>query len=207
MPQSEKQQAFDLSQFKQKITPEGKEPLEYYAYRMDGDNDNNIPHIAKNIDLYEPACCDYLYINDHCKEAILIEDTNLVKKLKREITTAKQSTTQNNIKTDLIQKLIRKENCIKVYGSCIILDRLKQKYTQINDTLVDKNLFFWFVINDGINSDIRAYDNIISSLKDSFRNSLAQTKLVKKTRVLILNQLKAELKKREHNKKHQHYEY
>ena len=206
MSHSEKLQPFDLSQFKQKIKPEEQNALEYYAYRMDGDQHNKVPHMAESIDL-KPACCDYLYINDRCKEIILIEDTHFKKTVDRitqelGVSESNENTLneQDNTKIKFIKKLISKENYLKVYGSCIILDRLKLTYKQFADTLVEKDLVFWFIINDDVDN-IPAIDNIIQSwqLKQRFA-SLVEIGLVKKTKVLILKQLKEELRRRENNK-------
>ena len=91
----------ELSKFKEKIQLEGcKEPLDIYAYRMDGNQKKNIPEMAKRADLGTPFCCDYLYIpnnnNDDEQLAILIEDTQLLKQWKKE----KQEYDLNERKTE-----------------------------------------------------------------------------------------------------------
>ncbi len=75
----------DLSKFEEKIHLEGcEEPLNIYAYRMDGNQKKNIPEMAKDADLGTPTCCDYLYVSNNNQLAILIEDTQLVTHWKNE---------------------------------------------------------------------------------------------------------------------------
>ena len=208
-----------LSDFKEKIQPAGcEEALDVEAYRMDTEpKDTNIKNMGYYADLGTPYCCDYLYIKDN--KAILIEDTQLAKHLKKEKTRflkfnkEKQKKAQQmaidlpgstandyydpKVEKERIKSFLLKENCLKVYGALLILCRLAQKHEKIANELKDKNFEFWFVIND--EDDIKAIDNLDVEpfLREELKNSLAGgiggTVLVKTTQIFLLTKFKEQI--------------
>lgn len=183
-----------LSLFKEKITikiyPKGeKRELNIFAYRMDGNEDKNIPKMAKYTnDLSGPSCCDYLYVDGEKNKAILIEDTNLNTKVK-ELRDQLKGLSIKDCKTH-IEKLLSQENCLKVYGSRLILCLLERRYTEISKELGGKKHSFFLVIND-MQSGIKAIDNM--NLKQSLKDTLGGTGLVKEIKLLPPGKLEEEL--------------
>ena len=108
----------DLSKFKEKMCPAGNhQALDVFAYRMDGND--KIKPMATYADLGTPSCCDYLYI-DNNKRTVLIEDTHLGKQIENFKLELKTFTEEQREKEFFrVKKLLKQENCLKVYGACL----------------------------------------------------------------------------------------
>ena len=188
----------DLSLFKEKIKPEGKQPLNKSAYRMDG---TESPRMAECAGLGTPSSCDYLYIKG--KNASLIEDTNLGEKLKtiqfkvKDLENKQKENKLFRAKTILMQKYN-----LKIYGSLLILCRLSQKHKLVTKELQNIDFYdFFLVINDEDN--IKAIDTeeikgILDFLKEKLRESLTGqlkggAQLINKVKVLFVEQLEENL--------------
>lgn len=183
----------DLSKFKEKMCPAGNhQALDVFAYRMDGND--KIKPMATYADLGTPSCCDYLYIDNN--KTVLIEDTHLGKQIKNFFKLELKPSTEEQREKEF-KKLLRQENCLKVYGALLILCRLAEKHKHISKELKGKEFSFWFVIND--EEDIKAMDNmeVVDFLKKTFKTALGGTlssaKLVRETKVLFLSELRKEL--------------
>lgn len=176
----------DLSKFKEKMCPAGNhQALDVFAYRMDGND--KIKPMATYADLGTPSCCDYLYIDNN--KTVLIEDTHLGKQIENFKLELKTFTE----KELFVKKLLKQENCLKVYGALLILCRLSEKHKNISKELKGKEFSFWFVIND--EEDIKAMDNmeIVDFLETALKGTLRGAKLVRETKVLFLSELRKKL--------------
>ena len=190
--------SIDLSQFLEEITLSVGEKIPgVYAYRMDGDK-----NMAKYADLGTPSCCDYLYFNNDTT-ATLFEDTCFGQTLKsklREIELLNINNENKNFKEYFKKTLIevlKKDICIKVYGSFIILCRLEKKHQNIAEQLADRGFSFWFIINDE-EGDIPAIDHLgidmlQTDLKETLEGTLTGAKLVKNIKVLFKRCFKKKL--------------
>ena len=127
------------------------------AYCLDGDdfkgdNSKNLPMIAG---LGACSCCDYFCPTDDC--VILIEETQLIAK-------------KNNLKetygadVKIISEEIRKENYLKVYGSLLVLCRLKSQCATVNNMVKDKPYKFYLIASDGTLQDSMFMGGVQSKL-------------------------------------------
>ena len=196
-----------LSLFKEPVTPQGHSSLDIQAYRMDSSGGSKkvsaMAEYAGLNKLNKPFCCDYLYIKN--QQAVLIEDTHLeataqnilqeLKNEKDEYSGFDDITSHNKAKQRYIKQFIRKEYCLKVYGSLLILCRLTQKYINISKELKDKNLSFWLVINDPKNVPAIDGMGLKPFLQTSMTDSLTKKNLVKNTEIFFVHQLAQKLNK------------
>ena len=202
-----KNSSISLSLFEEKIQLEGlPSPLEVTAYRMDGSSENK-PPMAKYAGLDSPSCCDYLYLKKNTRgKAILIEDTRMGKKLQR--IRLKLEDLENEQKTNKIfraKEILRQENCLKVYGTLLILCRLSKNrsHKTLAEELAKHKFYdFWLIIND--EDDVKAIDNeeikgIIDFLKKKLRESLAGSLrgAIKNVQILFADELTDKLKQAE----------
>ena len=196
--------SIDLSCFKEQIKMSGVQKLDVSAYRMDSNPQNNILHMAYYAGLGTPSCCDYLYVTN--KTSILIEDTQLGKAVNCKLGSIDQNKKEQileNAKETIIthfKEMLVKENCLKVYGSRLILCCLMQEQEKILKELKNNTFLFWFVITD--EHDIKAIDNmeIVSFLEEQFKECLKGilqgAKLVTEVKILFSTELKRELQKK-----------
>ena len=168
------------------------------AYRMDGCAPN--PSMRDRAGLGTLACCDYLRADG--ENFILIEDTELggtALQMEEEYDSLKGGGEQRR---QFIRERIRRENCLKVYGSLLVLCRLKQWPTRCA---------FWLVIsgdagqakvarNLSPNGELEA--EIASALKgesdkqSTVKGALMAAKLVDDVKVITADELRKMLKER-----------
>ncbi len=178
----------DLSLFKEKIKLAfEREPLPFFGYRMDGGE--SAEPMAKKAGLGTPSCCDYLYIEANQADiAVLIEDTDL----KRTINSLLKDKGHNQ---EVVIDLLRRENCLKVYGARLILCFLAQKSRKTADNLKGRRFFFWLVIKTGKNQEdnVKAIDQIVEYLEHKLSCSLGGAGLTSETKVFSSAKLKQKL--------------
>ena len=184
----------DLNKFKEKIhLVSSEEKFGISAFRMDGRRD--LENMASLVDLGTPNCCDYLYINETTNKIILIEAKTLkdiYRNLKEDY---KVMFKEDKLKklSEYVKELIRLEVVAKVYGSSLILCRLKNKYENIKEKLNTKPSFILFTnISKG---DSRALDNLKDSLKSGLKASLGSAKIVQEVKLFPEIKDDEELKK------------
>ncbi len=192
-----KSKDISLSLFKEPITPQTRNSLDIYAYRIDADG-TKTPSMVEYAGLVKnnkPFCCDYLYINE--KQAVLIEDTHLgetAQNILKELTEEKPGSAINNKKKQkYIKQFIRKKYCLKVYGSLLILCRLMRKYADICEELDNKTFSFWLIINDIKNIPVIHSMDLIPFLKKSLDDALKKKRLVAHIKIFVVTQLKEKL--------------
>ena len=112
----------------------GRQPLgaSFLAYKMDSTlTDSNM---RNDVGIGTCNCCDYFRIESDCVH--LIEETAIICTYKSLV--SKYSTLEDNLREQLIYKIIRDENRMKVYGSMLVLCRLANKFESVSDKLRDK---------------------------------------------------------------------
>ena len=137
---------------------------EYKAYLMDGNQPQ--PDMRKEAGLGTCDCCDYFIFRENAN-IVLIEDTNLMRKIKS--LKDEFGYLEDEYQTEFIRKHIRKENKLKVYGSMLVLCRLSAMSDNMNEILQTKKYRFWLVVS-GMETaeDTRLFDH----LKDRLHNDL-----------------------------------
>ena len=82
------------------------------------------------------SCCDYLRIDD--EGVVLIEGTHLGKTVLR-MQAEYDAAADDDLRARFIRERIRRENCLKVYGTFLILCRMR---------MWPERCLFWLVITD-----------------------------------------------------------
>lgn len=159
------------------------------AYCMDGED-----FLDKSKDMRKIAglgachCCDYFYPLDN--DIILIEETQLSaqKKLLEKSYSSDKSIISNAV-ADIIDARIRYENCLKVYGSIIILYRLKSMCATVDSMIQEKTYKFFLVVSDYKRAERKSYDRVASRIKGTLLGGL--TGVVKEIHVCSPDEFKA----------------
>ena len=143
----------------------------YQAYHMDGNSPE--PDMRKKAGLGSCNCCDYFLISKN-GAIVLIEKTQLIcqlKDLREEYCYLKPA----EHKEEFINKCIREENRLKVYGSMLVLCRLSVKYEDVKKLLRQNKYQFWLVVN-GKDSpkDSRVFRNLRKPLLFDLRGVLTK---------------------------------
>ena len=212
---------FPLCNFEEYIKPEDCSPLKIKAYRMDGKGQSR--GMSAQLGLGSIPLCDYWYIDQSGKN-ILIEDTNLGKKIKQtypsleelklmkeieyhinQLWNRKKDKTIEKIKNqnlnpekiiENIYKDITKRNYLKIYGSLLLISIIIQKYDDIKGKKNIENFEFLFVINDS--EELRAIDHLESDIDDKIegkiKGTLGGAKLLKSVKLVLAEALEEELR-------------
>ncbi|MYG40242.1 MAG: hypothetical protein F4201_05435 [Nitrospira sp. SB0677_bin_15] len=128
------------------------------AYRMDGNSPQ--PDMRKDAGLGTCACCDYFVTNND--SVFLIEETQLLKSIKR--WKREVQYLNDNDQKNFVDEKVKTENCLKVYGSLLVLARLMNKFPEIKNLVGEKKYCFWLVVSGLSTPEDRRY---IDNLKDS----------------------------------------
>ena len=116
---------------------------DYQAYRMDSTL-SQTPDMRKKAGLGSCNCCDYFLISKD-GAIVLIEETQLIyqlKNLREEYCYLKSAEYK-----EFINKRIREENRLKVYGSMLVLCLLSAKYEDVKKLLQQNKYQFWLVVS------------------------------------------------------------
>ena len=112
--------------------------------------------------------CDYILAEENKNKVLLIEDSNLEKvkensekECLRFIEDDEQA--RENLSKKVIEK-IRDEHRLKAYASLLLLCRLISKDADAKKLIGDKEIHFWVIVNDGVASDFRVFDDVGSKL-------------------------------------------
>ncbi len=108
----------DLAEFLEPIRIQDHDDPIGEAYKMDGCAP--APSMRKRAGLGTLHCCDYVRIDG--EKTILIEDTQLGKTMVR--LQEKYDSMEKEKREEYIRERIKSENCLKVYGSLLVLCRL-----------------------------------------------------------------------------------
>ena len=139
----------------------------YQAYRMDGTSPNR--NMRKEAGLGTCNCCDYFTTWGNA--TILIEETRLVEQYKG--LRGEYHYLPDDTRKDFIDKLIRDEKKLKVYGSMLVLCRLVAVSQKAQTLLQEKKYKFWLVVS-GMNNreDRRVLDRLRGQLDRDLRSAL-----------------------------------
>ncbi|MDD9854456.1 MAG: hypothetical protein OXU78_10980 [Deltaproteobacteria bacterium] len=120
---------------------------EYMAYRMDGASDKK-PDMRLEIGLGTCHSCDYFTI--HGNKILLIEETCLLKSIAnyREKYGSTLEEEKEGKKGNLLNRMIRDENVLKIYGSLLVLCHWAAKDRDVANSIREKKHIFWLVISD-----------------------------------------------------------
>ncbi len=140
---------------------------DYQAYRIDGVSPQ--ANMRKDAGLGSCNSCDYFIFNENA--LILIEETRLlwqISDLKVEY-----SYLEERMLTEFINKYIRDENKVKVYGSMLVLCRLSALSNNAKNLLNNKKYRLWLVASDmEEEEDTILFDNLKDRLLNELRSAL-----------------------------------
>ena len=138
--------------------------------------------MRKDVGLGTCNSCDYFQIND--KDVWLIEETDLQQTQSDLKKKPEYRRLNNSERRELIDKLIRDENRLKVYGSMLILCRLAAKSECASNKLKDKPVTF-LLIDSHVQHDegLRYFDNISAKLSGDLK-SLLSAEIVEGVQIL-----------------------
>ncbi len=134
---------------------------EEQAFRMDGEGDKDMRPLAG---LGTCKICDYFIIRDDT--VILVEETDIVAKKHQLDEICAEWENRKNAE-DFIDKSMRDENVLKVFGSLLVLCRLASKCEDVKN-IFHKNKYDFWLVDDEQRPKLR--DSIIA--EDNFRNRL-----------------------------------
>ncbi len=149
------------------------EPIgeEYKAYKMDATNPpaRNMRHL---VSLGTCHCCDYFLIKGNT--VIFIEETRLLKRIR-------------NIKNEynylddedmdkIVKKKLQERMQMKAYGAMLVLTRLALQCPFVQELIQNCKYSFWLLpsVTEWDEDEMRAYDNILISLKESISGVLGK---------------------------------
>ena len=140
----------------------------HQAYRMDGTSPQ--PDMRKEAGLGTCNCCDYFMLRKDAA-AILIEETSLMGQIKN--LKSEYRYLQVDDQTEFVNKYIRDENKLKVYGSMLVLCRLAAACKEAKQMLKTKKYRFWLVVS-GMNTQEEkiVFDNLRDRLSNELRSVL-----------------------------------
>lgn len=160
---------------------------EYMAYRMDGAGSER-PDMRLEIGLGTCHCCDYFTIQGN--DILLIEVTRLLKTIEN-YQSEYDSMLEGAKKDKFINRRIRDENTLKVYGSLLVLCRWAAQHSEVADSTNGKKHNFWLVVSDAESDDDQlALDRIQPHLFESLRSTL-RADLIGEVEVLTPSQFKS----------------
>ena len=156
------------------------------AYRMDATVQGKDMRAA--VGLGTVACCDFLRVNDISKkDFVLVEMTELVSTVADMDDKFAALITEKQTRKKYIMDRIRAENCLKVYGSMLVLCRMQQW---------PKRCAFWLVITGKTGQAKLARNlhklkqDIESSLSGALSGALGDAQLVGEVKVLTADELR-----------------
>ena len=159
----------DLEQFLEPIEITGEHlDGEYKAYRMDGTSSR--ANMRKIAGLGTCNCCDYFTFTAD-DTVTLIEETRLLEQFTR-LQDQYDYLDADNRKT-FIDRYIRDENKLKVYGSMLVLCRLTAQYEAVKERLLAKRYRFWLVVT-GVDKteDVRTFNHLKVKLLNDLKSAL-----------------------------------
>ena len=174
-----------FTQFQEPIKSSG-EPIDttnknLMAYRMDGEN--KIPDMRKSAGLGTCHCCDFFFLKD--ENIILIEETRLfctVEKLAKDF---QEGGVGDKLK--FIERSIKSENVLKVYGAMLVLSRLEARMDDVKKILSGKAYVFWLVVS-GKSGDERFLANVETGILPVLRG-LFSKKIMQGVKVFPIKKL------------------
>lgn len=142
---------------------------EFQAYRMDGTEVNRQMRIDAGLGTC--ICCDYFLLDND--SIVLIEETQLIETI---INLKKKFSCLKKLDQDwIIEKLVKKENQVKVYGSMLVLCRLASKCNNLANLFQNKSYKFWLVTSGTDTTEsYRYYDNMTKSILSDLRSQLSR---------------------------------
>lgn len=160
----------ELGKYYEPIQVAGKSLGEkYQAYRIDGVSPQ--ADMRKDAGLGTCNSCDYFIFNENA--LILIEETQLlwqISDLKDEY-----GYLEEKALTEFINKYIRNENKVKVYGSMLVICRLSALSNKVKNLLNNKKCRLWLVASGMENEeDTRFFDNLKDRLLSALRGALTK---------------------------------
>ena len=151
-----------LDRFLQPIKVAGKLlDTEHRAYLMDGTLPE--PDMREEAGLGTCNCCDYFIFSKNHSIA-LIEETMLMEQIKG--LKDEYDYLEIDDQTEFINKYIRDENKLKVYGSMLVLCRLSAMSDSVKELLEAKKYRFWLVVSGmETEEDTILFDNFNDRLR------------------------------------------
>ena len=178
-----------LDQFRETIQIAGK-PLDsqIVAFGMDGES-REMPDMREYVELGKCNSCDYFLPADD--SIILIEETQLLRGIAGLKTQYGYLNERDQEKH--VNRRIREENRLKVYGSLLVLCRLRNKCDRARQMIDGKRYKFWLVVSD---SDVDEIERFMDSLRENLYAELRgvlSKKVVDEVYVLPANLLTKKL--------------
>lgn len=162
----------------------------YTAYRMDGAGSER-PDMRLEIGLGTCHCCDYFTIQEN--SVLLIEETHLLKTIEK-YQSEYDSMLEGEKKDRFVNRRIRDENTLKVYGSLLVLCRWAARHNEVAESTSGKKHNFWLVVSDAESADDQiALADIQPILFQSLRSAL-RGNLIGEVEVLTPSQFKRKLR-------------
>ena len=180
-----------LDQFLEPIEVAGESLGDIHqAYRMDGNSPK--PDMRRDAGLGTCNCCDY-FMFAKTDIVVLIEETQLMRTIER--LKSKYHYLQSDHQTEFVNKYIRQENRLKVYGSMLVLCRLAAACKNTNQLPSTKKYKFWLVAS-GMNEpeDTRVFDNLKDRLFQELRSVLTG-KVMDRVEIIPSDRLASKLAK------------
>lgn len=165
-------------------------PMEegHRAYKMDA------PHgesgMRRFVGLGECNCCDYFL--PHENSIVFIEETRLLESMQN--FRNEYPYLNDKHKDDIAIKKVRDEMRLKVYGSMLVLCRLKTKFSEAKELFTEKKYDFWLVASNMNLDDIVTFDNLKDHLCDVLQSNLGH-EIIESVELLPPDGLKKKLSK------------
>ena len=127
------------------------------AYCLDGDDfkGDKSKDLRLVVGLGGCNCCDYFYPMDNY--VMLIEEKQLFAKMD-----SIKASYGANVNEEIIDQCIKQDLRLKVYGSLLVICRLKSQCATVNNMVKDKPYKFYLIVSD--DEDVRAMEGLDASL-------------------------------------------
>lgn len=115
----------------------------FKAYRMDDGNNKSDDDMRTEIGLGTCHCCDYFKIRTRNQKevVVLIEETRLMTTFKAYKKECDAIVVDKERKDKFVERRIRDENILKVYGSLFTLCHGAKKCPELSDLVAEKKRF------------------------------------------------------------------
>lgn len=159
------------------------------AYKMDRTNNGKDLRVESGLGACH--CCDYFLLKGD--RIILIEETRLTDK-------AKTRREKYNLESNdgALNKIVRDEIQLKVYGAILVLCRLAAKCDDVKELLGDRKYRFWLVTSAVETADDKIYSDSIKdflfvNLPGSLQGALGGKRVLDEVAVVSSDDLRDKL--------------
>ena len=166
----------------------------FNAYRMDDGNNKSNDDMKTEIGLGTCHSCDYFKIRTRNQKevVVLIEETRLMTTFKAYKKECDAIVVDKERKDKFVERRIRDENILKVYGSLFTLCHGAKKCPELSDLVAGKKHDFWLVASDSNEHDAPVAGYMADRIRQELRGLLNKD-LIGDIKLLTTSQLKSVL--------------